>query len=137
MTRPSDLEPQASEPTPAPADPGPPLPELPPQPRVRAMVRDPGTTFVYWDDGARAEGWTVEAQGRDGQTLGTARAADHSAYVQAPAGEIDRVTLRRADGQRSPARTAELPWAGGAEPAPRPEQAEGPRALSSISRYSS
>lgn len=121
MTRATDPETLDSEPTPAPADPGPPLPDLPTQPRLRTMVRDPGTTFVYWDDPAHAAGWTVEAQGRDGAPLGSTHTTERSAYVEAPAGEVDRVTLRAADGARPGARSATLPWSDGAEPAPRAE----------------
>lgn len=136
MTRPIDPETLASEPTPAPPDPGPPLPELPPQPRLRAMVRDPGTTYVYWDDPARAAGWTVEALGRDGRTLGSTQAADRSAWLEAPAAEVDRVTLRAQDGARAATRSAALPWSDGAEPAPRGEPAdEACRPISSTSRY--
>ncbi len=118
----ADLEPTTTpEPRASAPDLGPPLPELPPQPRVRVMVRDPETSFVYWEGKEQPGGWEVVAEDRSGQAAVTRASAATSAYVEAPVADLDRVLIRPV-GEPSAARSAELPWSAGS-PAPQaPEQ---------------
>lgn len=121
---------EQAEPQPAEPERGPPLPELPPQPRLRTMVRDPETTFVYWEGRSEPGGWEVLAEDREGRPAAAVRADAPAAYVHAPVSEIERVTVRPLEtaGRPAPARSAELPWAGAPRSAPAAAPVEEPSA---------
>ncbi len=128
-----ELTPQTVEvePVAAPADSGPPLPELPPQPRVRLMVRDPETTFVYWEGKDQPLGWEVHAEDKSGRPSRTQPSLARAAYVEAPVAELDRVVVRpvaSAEASAAPARSAALPWTPPAAPSAAAPLAAAPAA---------
>ena len=92
-------------------DRGEPIPESYPGERMRVLVRDPGSLYVYWEteDGDPA-GWEVSAE-RDGQVLHGFHADDPTSggYLRAPAADVQRVTVRSP--RRPPRFVAELPRA--------------------------
>ncbi|MFA5624838.1 MAG: Rho termination factor N-terminal domain-containing protein [Bradymonadales bacterium] len=65
--------------------------------RLRVLVRDPGTTFVYWDsEFENPEGWQLTAYNRDGVVLDSFRSSARragSGYFHIPSLEIARVSL--------------------------------------------
>lgn len=93
---------------------GPPLPELAPQPRVRAMVRDPGTTYIYWEGPAEPLGWELRAEGAGAPAA--VRVREQAAYVEAPVASLERVVVRPVGAAKEAPRSASLPRADEAPP---------------------
>lgn len=85
------------------------LPEAYPGNRLRAMVRDPGTVYVYWEQPTSgSEGWEVAALDPNGQVLDAFRTEEGgtSGYLRVPHGALGQIQLRRVDGEGAPAHVA-------------------------------
>jgi hypothetical protein len=78
-------------------DRGPELPPLPSEPRMRVMVRDPGTEHAYWHGTPPADAWTVEAQDDAGAVVDRFETPgwQGSGYLHAPVERVGHVELRR------------------------------------------
>ena len=88
------------------------IPDTYPGSRVRVMVRDPSTLFVYWEiPGAQgAEGWevgAVDAMGGTREAFRVDRTGGHG-YLHVPTAEVARVTLRPVVGGWAGAPVAEV-----------------------------
>ncbi|MBN1337446.1 MAG: hypothetical protein JXB39_15940, partial [Deltaproteobacteria bacterium] len=74
------------------------LPDRYPGTRVRVMVRDPGTLFVYWEipPEAGGEAWEIASLDADDQTLQAFRVGHEGAsgYLNVASASVERVTLR-------------------------------------------
>lgn len=84
-------------------DPAVEVPSAYPGTRLRAMVRDPGTVYVYWEqDTQGSQGWEVAALDAEGNILDsfTTDRTGSSGYLKVPHGALGQVQLRRvlADG---------------------------------------
>ena len=80
------------------------LPESYPGTRLRAMVRDPGTLYVYWevDDAGQIDGWEVRALDPLGRTLAefSTGPLGRDGYLQPAAASIGRIEVRPCRGGR-------------------------------------
>jgi hypothetical protein len=83
-------------------DRGQPLPDRYPGLRLQAMVRDPGTIFVYWEppDDLACDGWVVVARDAEDQTLNTLRVPFdvRQGYLHVAALEVVTISLYPAEG---------------------------------------
>ncbi|MDX9721622.1 MAG: hypothetical protein RBU37_12805 [Myxococcota bacterium] len=85
------------EPTDVFIDRGLPIPESYPGTRLRLLVRDPLTLFVYWETRRESEeGWEIRALGADGELLLTFRSPlkrSGSGYLHFPPERVARLLL--------------------------------------------
>jgi len=88
---------EGKEPTEVYIDRGLPLPESYPGTRLRVLVRDPGTIFVYWEaEEITGEGWELAAWSTEGELLASFRSLvgrSGSGYLLCESSRVVRVTL--------------------------------------------
>ena len=87
------------------------IPESYPGERMRVLVRDPGSLYVYWEaEGGDPRGWEVSAEREDEVLHGFhATSPTVGGYLNAPAADVQRVTVRGpAPHRSSPSFTARL-----------------------------
>ncbi len=97
------MEAEPGEPTDIYIDRGLPLPESYAGTRLRVLIRDPGTLYVYWDvdDTQQREGWEVVALDSAGKAIASFRSPSAGAgqgYFNIPVARVARVALHPLDG---------------------------------------